>query len=568
MAVRYDALLARALAQELHLRYVGEPVAALGLHSQDWISAIVFSGRDVLWSFLHPRAGQIFAGEGSPIDRLLEDRSAWRRALKSETASVAGWRWHLFRSLRVARIHAAPDERLVLIDLAARDRDARFRVALELPRNRRNVILVDLEAGETIRSALRPRARLGPGREFPMPVGRRAGMHAPLGIEEWKRRLSGDEPAGPRAALLGQVAYASPLNADYIFRDRDLELAHERYLEILRGEARWMLHRAWGQQPYVHDLGDEDAISLKTIDEGMARSATEEGIETPIAAATLPSPAAERLASALRAQRKRLRRRIDRLESELEAGEAPDHLREQGHLLLAHMKQVPRGASRVELTDFEGRPRTIRLDPALGPADNADRYYRAAARRERALDRLPGLVSEAMEQAEQVEAGLRRLAETGVADPEILRLAGVSSEGPGRSPEVEGARRPYRRFTSSGGLEIRVGRSSKENDDLTFRHSSPDDIWLHARQVPGAHVILRWGQGKQNPPQRDLREAAVLAAVHSDARRSGVVAVDWTRRKYVRKPRKAGPGRVTAERLETVFVEPDPDAVQQLSPTS
>ncbi len=84
--------------------------------------------------------------------------------------------------------------------------------------------------------------------------------------------------------------------------------------------------------------------------------------------------------------------------------------------------------------------------------------------------------------------------------------------------------------------------------------------------MPGAHVILRWTDGNQNPPERDLREAAVLAALHSDARSSGLVAVDWTRRKYVRKPRKSAPGSVTAERLKTLFVEPEAAAEKRMTP--
>src|SRR5690606_5429719 len=93
--------------------------------------------------------------------------------------------------------------------------------------------------------------------------------------------------------------------------------------------------------------------------------------------------------------------------------------------------------------------------------------------------------------------------------------------------------------------------------ELTFRHSSPGDIWLHARDVAGAHVILRWNRPDENPPSGAIAEAAVLAALHSRARTSGVVAVDWTRRKYVRKPRRAPPGAVLPERVRTVFVEPD-----------
>ncbi len=124
---------------------------------------------------------------------------------------------------------------------------------------------------------------------------------------------------------------------------------------------------------------------------------------------------------------------------------------------------------------------------------------------------------------------------------------------------------PYRVYRTSGGLEVRVGRGSASNDDLTFRHSRPDDIWLHARDSAGAHVILRW-DGKGAPPARDLHAAAVPAAVNSKARTSGSVPVDWTHWKHVRKPRKSPPGTVVPDRVKTLFVEPDltlPDRLRE-----
>ena len=109
-----------------------------------------------------------------------------------------------------------------------------------------------------------------------------------------------------------------------------------------------------------------------------------------------------------------------------------------------------------------------------------------------------------------------------------------------------------------------MGRGARHNDDLTFRHSAPNDVWLHARHTAGAHVILRW-TGSGSPPARDLEEAASLAALHSKARTSGTVPVDWTLRKYVRKPRGAAPGSVVPDRVQTLFVTPTPELADQLS---
>ncbi len=89
-------------------------------------------------------------------------------------------------------------------------------------------------------------------------------------------------------------------------------------------------------------------------------------------------------------------------------------------------------------------------------------------------------------------------------------------------------------------------------------------MWLHARHAAGAHVVLRWTE-EGAPPGRDLAEAATLAALHSKARTSGSVPVDWTRRKHVRKPRGAGPGTVVPDRVRTVFVRPDPSVAEALA---
>ncbi|HKK08998.1 MAG TPA: NFACT RNA binding domain-containing protein, partial [Gemmatimonadota bacterium] len=186
--------------------------------------------------------------------------------------------------------------------------------------------------------------------------------------------------------------------------------------------------------------------------------------------------------------------------------------------------------------------------------------------RERAAQRLPDEIGRVRRRAAQLEQALERLAETG-PDEELWDLAGGRPAPEGTTARGrETGRLPYRVYRSSGGLEIRVGRGARQNDELTFHHSHTEDIWLHARQVPGAHVILRWGRKDENPPRRDLLEAAVAAAVHSEARHSGTVGVDWTRRKYVRSPRKAPPGVVLPERVQTVFVEPSEAVLKRLGP--
>jgi predicted ribosome quality control (RQC) complex YloA/Tae2 family protein len=266
----------------------------------------------------------------------------------------------------------------------------------------------------------------------------------------------------------------------------------------------------------------------------------------------------------LRKRLRRLRRRGAALRRQLE-GDPAAKLRDLANLLLARKNEVPRGAASVSLTGFDGRDVRIALDPRLDAIRNAERLYDRASRRERAAREIPRRIRDTERRIRELEAGLEALSETGPSEV-LWELAGgreatgAASGGHGAPPQL-----PYRVFRSSSGREIRVGRSSRANDELTFHHASPDDIWLHARQAAGAHVILRWDRRDQNPPPGDLTEAAVLAALHSEARHSGMVAVDWTRRKYVRKPRKAPAGAVVPERVSTLFVEPDATVAARLS---
>jgi predicted ribosome quality control (RQC) complex YloA/Tae2 family protein len=275
----------------------------------------------------------------------------------------------------------------------------------------------------------------------------------------------------------------------------------------------------------------------------------------------------EQLAGRLESRRDREAKRVAALTRQLAAAGPPETARELGQILLARQDGVPKGAESVVLQAFDGSAREIALDPALGAIANAERFFEEARRRERALTRLPAEIASAETRLAAFTDGLERLARTG-PDEELWKLVGgrpdAGAGGRRGAPVQPEERLPYTRLRSSGGLEIRVGRGPRDNDALTFRHSSPEDIWLHASQASGAHVILRWGRRDENPPRRDLIEAAVAAAVNSGARHSGAVAVSWTRRKYVRKPRKSAPGSVVPDRVQTLLVEPDEGLVRAL----
>lgn len=547
MAVRWDSLLVAGLVRELRERLAGARLQAVHLDGESR-DLVLHLRQETLVFRLHPERGTVSALP--PSDPLPGARR--------------------FAS-RVRDVTHTPDERWFALELVRRrGKGPNMDLVVELIPNRWNAYMVEVDT-RVIRHLLHaPRKGHDPpavGRihQVPEPSGR-LGALEPVPLERWLEVLVPEEPDERRKALLAHFAYTSRLNAPHFLADGELERGWERWsrLRELPALEPRILRTERGSQPYPYAIppleGEPRGTLLEAFEE-VGRTESQDPRE-----ALLPSD----LTRAVERELRRAEGKVVQLEKELEEARDPDALRRIGDLLLARFHEVPHGREEVELTDFEGGTVRVELDPTLPPNENAARYYDDAARAERTRQRLPAMIEEARDRIRALSEALEEAREGRSGAEELARAAGIRPEEAVGTPS-RGSRRgpslPYRRFQSSGGLEIRVGRGARQNDDLTFHHSRPGDVWLHARQATGAHVILRWDRDDQAPPRRDLEEAAVLAALHSEARTSGSVAVDWTRRRYVRKPRKAPPGAVTPDRVETLFVEPDEEMAERLATT-
>ena len=577
MAIRYDPLLISGLARQAREQWTGRRVEGLWLDRDRREAWLVFADgahEDRAVGFLlHPTSGFIIAASTVPP----EDPRAGRRVS--------------FRKLFVTAVEAPVDERLIVVELAGGLRDVHtdlppvYRLFVELQTNQWNAVLTR-GSDDAIEAVLWPRTAgartLRPGAIYARPEGARDWAGRCPDTREWSSLLLDHSPDQRRRVLLQSAAWTSALNVDWVLGDAStsddpasLAAALERYrsLRDAPSDEAWLLSRGETAQPYPLPLeaGSGPYAGLLAAMYVAARQASVwPRDDEPEAGTPIPSDEAReavRLEGVLRDKIKGLERRRSALGRQLE-GESAAHLRELGNLLLARQSDVPRGAANISLEGFEGSRVQLELDPRLNAVQNAERYYKQARRRDRAARALPGRLARIADRISRLETGLASLREVGPT-AELWNLVGGRPE-PGNSETGQRGGQtpgilPYRRYRTSSGLEVRVGRSARGNDDLTFRHSAPEDIWLHARQAAGSHVILRWERRDQNPPHSDLVEAAVLAALNSEARHSGVVAVDWTRRKHVRKPRKAPPGTVVPERVTTLFVEPDPQAASRLA---
>ena len=259
--------------------------------------------------------------------------------------------------------------------------------------------------------------------------------------------------------------------------------------------------------------------------------------------------------------RRRLRRRLKELESDQRRQQDHALWREGADWLLAQLSQVKQGQTELVVPGAEGE-RTVSLDPALKPHEQAERWYQHARRMRRGLQTTETRLSETRDKLKVLEALLENVRDRLDAEDEASEAAwNELSQAVQRAPRrrtVRVSQPPsrFRRFRSPGGLAIWVGRNNKENDELSLHAAHKEDLWFHAQQAPGSHVVLRSHALKQTPAMMDIVAAASTAAYFSRARGSAKVPVIYTRAKYVRKPRKAAPGKVVVEREKSIMVEP------------
>ncbi len=273
---------------------------------------------------------------------------------------------------------------------------------------------------------------------------------------------------------------------------------------------------------------------------------------------------------------KKSSRRITALREDLDKlGRYRDYDR-YGELLKANLGRIAKGQDRLTVVDYfdPAMPElVIPLDTAKGPQGNMDDYFKKH-RKFLAADRE---IRPRLEAAEQELDMLRTeltAIQRGTWEPPASHQEKTKRVVPHRTVAAPQAKPrqaeragPFRRFTSADGLPIYVGRNARENEELTFGLAKSDDLWLHAHGMPGSHVVVRLEKGVDPPPET-IRDAAMLALLYSDLKKSGKGEVIYTRRKYVRKVKGQPPGTVTVTQEKAVFVTLDRTRLEALKERS
>ncbi|XJZ28441.1 NFACT family protein [Bacillota bacterium Lsc_1132] len=261
-------------------------------------------------------------------------------------------------------------------------------------------------------------------------------------------------------------------------------------------------------------------------------------------------------------------KKIIKLQNTLKEAEKADKFQLFGELLTANLYAVQKGMVEIEVVDYydeNGSTVIIPLDPRKTPSENAQKYFSKYQKAKNAVSVVEEQIDLARAEAAYFDNLLQQVESASPKDLEEIREELVEGKyirvRKNRSGKKgQNAKPILDRFISSSGTEIIVGKNNKQNDYLTNKLAARDEIWLHTKDIPGSHVVIR----SKEPDDHTLKEAAILAAYFSKARNSSSVPVDYTKVRFVKKPSGAKPGFVIYENQQTVYVTPDEDMVLKL----
>ena len=257
---------------------------------------------------------------------------------------------------------------------------------------------------------------------------------------------------------------------------------------------------------------------------------------------------------------------LQHLQKDLASHADADENKHLGDLLLANLTTAKRTGNRVVLIDYfaaDAASIEVEIDKQLSLQEEAARRFALYSRSKRAVQQIGSRTEKVRSETTRLESQLGLLEEI-IARRDDAALAEFTAKKSPRTPEGSQKQRGKkeekkipgtRRYLSSDGFEILVGRAARDNDHLTFKVAKPNDLWLHAADYGGSHVVIR-NSTRKEIPHRTIIEAAQLAAHFSQARKDSKVDVHYTQRKFLSKPKGAAPGLVRLTRSRNITVEP------------
>lgn len=267
----------------------------------------------------------------------------------------------------------------------------------------------------------------------------------------------------------------------------------------------------------------------------------------------------------------RLYNKLHKQEEELAESENADIFKVKGELITSYIYMVEKGMESVEVSNFydpEYKNITISLNKNLTPSENAQKYFKKYNKMKTAKKELAHQIEISLEEINYLEniilsiENCENLAELLDIREELSKVGYIKLKGKNSTKKESKLTTKPHEFISSDGFKILVGKNNKQNDHLTLKIADNNDIWMHTKNIPGSHVIIKT-EGKEVSDESIL-EGAMLAAYFSKSKMSSKVPVDYTKKKNIKKPNGAKPGMVIYETNSTVYVTPTEELVAKL----
>lgn len=257
-------------------------------------------------------------------------------------------------------------------------------------------------------------------------------------------------------------------------------------------------------------------------------------------------------------------KKLAKQEKELAATENAEEFRQKGELLTTYLSMVPNNQDQVELDNYYTNEKiAIALDKSLTPNQNAQRYFKKYQKLKEAVKHLTGLIEETKHTITYLESVETALSHASISDIEDIREELVETGFVKRRTRDKRHKRkkPEQYLASDGKTIIMVGRNNLQNDELTFKMAKKGELWFHAKDIPGSHVLIK---DNLNPSDEVKTDAAELAAYYSKSRLSNLIQVDMIEAKKLNKPTGAKPGFVTYTGQKTLRVTPTEEKINSM----
>ena len=488
---------------------------------------------------------------------------------------------------RIAEIRQVGGDRIVHVDMDAVNElgdHVLRRLVLEIMGRHSNLLLLDeedriLEATRHVNPEMSRVRQIQPGMTYmPPPAQDKLDPGTLTGEELYNRlnllpverfsRVLGDHITGLSRASAEELAHRVVQGGEW---PDDLKDACTRIADLLhRLPAMADARVLFGENGEAEDVFPFPYLSRRTDTQRSCKTLSE-ALEIYYGTRDIRERLNQRSASMikmLKGQLDRCQRKLAIQLEELSSAERMEEFRRMGEAINANLYQLKKGMTEATLTDWNdpnGGTITVPLDIRLTPGQNAQKYFKkyqkarsareiAAQQRDKTLAEIDYLETMLLDVDKCVgESELEEIRQ------ELVRTGYMKKTTSRKQQRQLPRSKPYR-YQSDDGIEILVGKNAAQNDRITLG-AKPEEMWLHAKEMPGSHVII-CAEGEI--PQTTMKQAALLAAWYSKGQRSSMVPIDYTLKKYVKKPSGAAPGKVIYTHQKTAYMTPEEAEIKRI----